>query len=420
MKLPVAVVLGGTSPHIALISKLRNRGYYTILVDYHDHPAASKCADLHIRESTLDSEAVLSIAQEYQASIVISACIDQANATCCYVAEQMGLPHPYSFETALNVTDKGLMKNLFKEYGIPTSDFLVLDDLSVLPTLDIRYPVVVKPVDCNSSKGVHRADSDAELQRFAEVAMQTSRAKRIIVEGFCEGCEIQVDCVATDSIPHVIMTRRKNKLSTTPDSVLQSHGSLIPAGLTDDEYARIVSIAENIQRAFQLVNTPFFFQAMVHGEKINVLEFAPRIGGGLSYRIIEMVTGFDALEAVVRSFLNERIEVRTKKQNCLYATQLIYMRAGVFDRFKGVETVLQQELVEEFFSLKNRGAVVGDELSSGNRIGAFIVKGTSEEEMNIKISTALHLIEAFNIEGQPCLKRWLPESRLHNASQQGH
>ena len=107
---PIAIVLGGTFPHIELIKNLQQRGYYAVLVDYLDHPPAKDFADEHLQESTLDQDRVLDIAQSRGAKLVISTCIDQANVTACYVAEKLGLPAPYSYETALSVTNKGLMK----------------------------------------------------------------------------------------------------------------------------------------------------------------------------------------------------------------------------------------------------------------------------------------------------------------------
>ena len=100
-----AIVLGGTVPHIDLICQLKARGFKTVLVDYTVAPPAKEFADDHVRESTLDKDAVLRIASEKEANLVISTSVDQANVVCCYVAERQGLPHPYSYETALNVTD---------------------------------------------------------------------------------------------------------------------------------------------------------------------------------------------------------------------------------------------------------------------------------------------------------------------------
>ena len=105
-----AIVLGGTGPHVMLVEKLKARGFHVILADYLPFPVAKNNADEHIQISTLDKEAVLALAQKRHASLVISTCIDQANATACYVAEKMGLPRPYDYETAVNVTDKVRMR----------------------------------------------------------------------------------------------------------------------------------------------------------------------------------------------------------------------------------------------------------------------------------------------------------------------
>ena len=45
MEKEVAIVLGGTSAHIALIKNLQRRGYYVILADYLKNPPAKEYAD---------------------------------------------------------------------------------------------------------------------------------------------------------------------------------------------------------------------------------------------------------------------------------------------------------------------------------------------------------------------------------------
>ena len=77
-----AIVLGGTRPHITLIQKLKDRGYYVILLDYLESPIAKEYADEHIRESTLDKDLVLKIAKE---QLILRKVILQAT----YMIEQM-------------------------------------------------------------------------------------------------------------------------------------------------------------------------------------------------------------------------------------------------------------------------------------------------------------------------------------------
>ena len=67
----IAIVLGGTVPHCELIRQLQTRGYYVILIDYLPNPPAKLVADEHIQESTLDKDAVLKVAVQRNASLVI-------------------------------------------------------------------------------------------------------------------------------------------------------------------------------------------------------------------------------------------------------------------------------------------------------------------------------------------------------------
>lgn len=87
-----AIVLGGTHDHITLIELLKQRSYYTILIDYYENPIAKEYADEFIRESTTDKETVLEIAKKNNVNLVIAACIDSALATMAYVSEKLNLP----------------------------------------------------------------------------------------------------------------------------------------------------------------------------------------------------------------------------------------------------------------------------------------------------------------------------------------
>ena len=82
MEKPLAIVLGGTAPHVLLVNKLHARGYYVVLVDYLPHPPAKAVSDEHIQASTLDKDVVLAIAKERNASLVISSCITLSLASC--------------------------------------------------------------------------------------------------------------------------------------------------------------------------------------------------------------------------------------------------------------------------------------------------------------------------------------------------
>ena len=406
MEKPVAIVLGGTTPHILLVDKLHERGFYVILIDYLDNPPAKKVADEHVKESTLDKEIVLEVAKTRHAQLVISACIDQTNSICCYVAEKLGLPHPYSYQTSLCVTDKGLMKRIMVDNGIPTSSFTTTASIETIDWEKIEFPAVVKPVDCNSSKGVRRVDSVEETKQRVVEAISLSRTKTAIIEGFNRGEEIQVDCLATESDVKVVMTRQKQKIASKGnDMVLQSYGSVFPAPISKELQKQAQEIATGIAKAFGLKNTPFFYQAIVTDDGIKVLEFAPRIGGGLSYYMLNEFANYDAVEYVIDSYLGNPLRFEPIQNNCFQSTILLYMVPGVFDHISGLDQLKEQGLIYESFVMKAKGDSVDGDMRSSNRVAAFVVQGDSYDELRTKARMAIEKVEIFDNNNKPLLNR---------------
>lgn len=402
----VAIVLGGTSPHAILVQKLKARGYYVVLVDYLDNPPAKPIADEHIQASTLDKDVVLQIAEDKKANIVISTCIDQANSVCCYVAEKLNLPHPYSYETSLNVTDKGLMKRIMRDNNIPTSSYIVVEDTENIDWAKVTFPAVVKPVDCNSSKGVRRVDSIEEAKCRIVEAIELSRTRKAIIEGFNKGEEIQVDCVATQNGVSVVLTRQKNKISSSGNEmVLQSRGSVIPAPLDESLNRQAQGIAKMIASSFGLINTPFFYQAIVTEDGIKVLEFAPRIGGGLSYYVIKELAGFDVVEAAIDSFIGKPIEYNASPLERWYSTNLIYMMPGIFNHIEGLHELKDEGLAYEVFTFKAKGTIIDSDMRSSNRVAAFILEANTLDELTQKEENAIKKIEIRDSKGNALLNR---------------
>ena len=411
MDRPLAIVLGGTLPHVMLVERLHARGYRVVLVDYLADPPAKRVADEHVRISTLDREAVLALAREREAKLVISACVDQANSVCCYVAEALGLPHPYSYVTSLAVTEKGRMKAAFVANGIPTAPYQEVASADEVNWGQVTYPAVVKPVDCNSSKGVRRvATRDEATLRITE-ALAMSRAGRAIIEDFNDGDEIQVDCVAASDGVKVMMTRQKRKVSIDGDAfVLQSWGSVFPAPLSDGLRLRAAEVAERIAVAFGLKNTPFFYQATIVGGDIRVIEFAPRVGGGMSASILLESAGYDPVECVVQSFLGEEIRVTPVAQKAYRSTNILYMKSGMFDRIDGIEELQREGIITSCVLYKRRGDMLDGDLRSSNRVASLTIDGETYNDLRQKSLRALAEIEIRDPSGAPMLNRSLYRS----------
>ncbi len=394
-----ALVLCATVPHTLLIEKLKACGYYTLVADMNPKAPAVPAADEFVGISAFDKEAIAEYAKDNAVDLVISSCSEQANSVSCYVGEKLGLPHPYSYEISLDVTNKGRMKKLFKAGGITTSDFMLFRRTEELEKCGLEYPLVVKPVDAYSSKGVHKANDFAELMEFAKDALKNSRSGEGIVEYYCSGIEIQVDCVAIDGKAHVLMTRSKRTLSQNYIE-LNSGGSIVPSEMTEAEEKQADEIAQRIVDAFGLVNTPFFYQARLNNGIISVLEFAPRIGGGLSFQMVKRATGVDIVDLSIQSFIGEKMTLENKFDKCKHlSTLLLYMDPGVFGEVTGLDALIEDGTVDYGAVLKKRGDEVGTNRTSSNRAAMLLITASTREELDEKTKFVLEQIDIVDING---------------------
>lgn len=399
-----AVVLGGTFPHRELILKLKAKGYYTILVDYYENPIAKSVADEHLRESTLDQEKVLSIAKERNASLVISTCIDQANAIACYVAEQLNLPHPYNYQTAVNVTDKVLMKEIMVANDIPTAKYFHINNIEEFHPELLSYPIIVKPADCNGSKGVRCIEkNDSKEIEYIKVALSLSRNGCAIVEEFKVGKEVGADLLIVNGKAHLLMTRERRKIGINNDGIQQIYGSYWPAPINDEQQQELCSIGQKIADAFHLHNTPLMMQTIISENEINVIEFAPRIGGGENYHLIGILTEYDIIEAAINSFLGTEISLDYKKPIFYMGDNYIYAKPGVFGSMMIDNEAMP--LVEYANIYRCAGSEIGRDISSSNRVGVFCAKEYTIKDLQERIGKILKHVNVYDIFGHPIMRK---------------
>lgn len=390
-----AIVLGGTNAHIDLINKLKNRGYYIYLIDYLDNPIAKEYADRHIKESTLDKEKVLKLAIELNVELVIATSVDQANITACYVMEKLGLYVPYSYKTSLEVTNKISMKKKMIINDISTAK-LIVSNFHTNNMNNINYPIIVKPANCNGSKGVHIVKNYEEYIKYYKEAKSLSRTDEVIVEEYLEGIEIGCDCFISKGKAIILTIRQRNKIEVLDSSLQQIKGTICPAEISKEIEKKIQKIMQSIADVFGLDNTPLMAQLIVNEKGVYVIEFAPRIGGGESGKFIKEITNFDIVEAAIDSYLGNNVDVQVITKYKYYSDVLIYGKSGIFEKLIGFEDKKIKDKIEYYVQYKTKGSNISDELVSANRIAAFVTSANTIIELKEKINTIIDNIDVYD------------------------
>jgi phosphoribosylamine-glycine ligase len=398
-----AIVLCGTRPHIDLITNLKKRGFYVILVDFADFPIAKEYANLHLVENAFDKDKVFEVALEFNVDLVISVASDQAYVVSAYVMEKLGKYTPVSYMTVKGIADKTHMKNRMINNGIPTSKYISVNSLQNDLVCQLKYPLIVKPVDTYGSKGVRKATSFSELESNFASAMKYSKKKVIIVEEFIEGIEIGLDCLIKDSIPKIVITRQRIKISEDVDSTQQIYGSIWPADISESVNAKILEVCKKIVEAYNLVNSALMMQLILDKNyDIYVIEFALRIGGGENFNIIKLSTKFDIVDSMIDMFLGNNFSLDFQKPKSIFSDNIVYCKADFFGDF----IIKDKSFKDDILALavhKKRGMKIVEDLTSSNRIATFILKDDTIDNLIQKTCNSFKKFDVCNLLGNSIL-----------------
>lgn len=400
------MILAGGNDQAALIKELKhhfNGDVETILLDMLSNVKAKPFADRFMQISTMDRDAVLKAAQEENIDYILTACGDQPLSTMAYVSAKMGLPCYLSEDDVRDLTNKIYMKRKMIENGIPTSKFHVIQNLDDYVNLDeFEWPLIVKPVDSNGSKGVKKVERREDFRVLLKEAMSYSLSKKAIVEEFKAGEELSVDVYVEGSTAKILMVTTSKKIQENKDSftILQSeYPPRIPYSET-----RIHEIVQKIVNAFELHDTPLLVQMITNGDDYNVVEFSARMGGGSKYHIIEVLTGVNIMGVYVDMVMGKRPSVSPEKKwnNALMC--YVYCTPGIFSELSGFDEMCKEGLMHSYFTYKMPDSEIIKSTTSSDRVAGFLVVGNSQDDVENKLKRINDAVKVLDQNGRDIMR----------------
>lgn len=397
-----ALVLCGGNPQAYLINELHGRGITAIVADRNERVPAVALADAFFPVSTLDVDVIRQLAIAEKVDFIISVCADQMLLVAAQISEELGLPCYIDYETAKNVSNKEYMKRIFVENGVPTAKHIACKELSMDDIANMKYPLIVKPVDCYSSRGVKRVENENELKVAFANAVELSRTGSAIVEEFIGGEEMSVDYYIENGEAKLLCARTLDKIPGY-DGFVICRGRY-PAPLSEELCNKVLDVGQKIANAFGLKNTPMLVQMKLENEKLYVLEFCARTGGGIKYRLLPKVSGFDVVKAVADLTLGEKPHCDVNKYNGFIVDEFLYCNEGVLDRIEGLEELLSEGVINHYEIYKPKGFKFGVASCSGDRVAYFSIESESEDDLKCRYRIANEKIHAYSDMGEDLLR----------------
>jgi len=386
------LLLGGGRAQLSAIKKTKELGHQVIVSDYLKDAPGRALADHAELVSTFNIKDNVRVGRKYDIDGVMTIGTDQPVYTAAAVADELDLNTLIDEKTAKAVTNKKVMKNIFKKNKIPTAKFKIIDKNFKQKNLkEINFPAVIKPLDSQGQRGVFKINSTEEVSRYFKDVLKFSREDEILIEEYYESNEITISGWVEQGKTNILtITDRITYEQVRHIGICTAH--IFPSRYLNDYFHEIENISKEIVRFFNIKNGPIYFQFLVGEEGIKVNEIACRIGGAYEADFIPLITGVDILEMAIKAAIGQTIDFKQlnnynilKNDNWLsvqlfFANQGIIQSIGNIDEIKKMDDLIKIELNYR----------VGDTISkiqnATARAGYFIVKGASRQQLkeNIK------------------------------------
>lgn len=290
------LIMGGMQISCEIVRKAQEMGIFTIVADYYpvEKSPAKRIADKAIEVSVTDVDTVVSVIKEESVDGVIVGFNDMLLPYYADICSKASLPCYGTREQFETLIAKDQYKALCRQFGVPTIPEYNIDDE------DIRYPVLVKPVDSSGSRGITICHNRKELVDAVEIGKQASKTGKVLIERYMEGREVTVFWTFQNGNYYLSALGNRHVKHNQGDDVIP-----LPVGYTFpsvylSKYR--MDVEENCKQMFRhlgIKDGMMFMQCKVEDGTCYVYDLGFRLTGSLEYKILERVCGYNPLEMMI-------------------------------------------------------------------------------------------------------------------------
>jgi len=381
------MILGAGEYQVPIIEKAKSEGLYTIVVSPEGPYPGLDIADKVFFYDVKDQENILKAAKGECIDGITTDQTDIPIRTVAYIAEQMKLPG-IGTDAARLFTDKFLMREKCRETGLHTLKYDLVGSIEEAKhfTKHVGYPVVMKPVDNQGSRGVFRINNNDDLKKYFTRSIKYSLSGGIIIEECIEGDEFVVESVIYEKIYHDLTVGDTHHFNLKHSFIPKRR--LFPSVKDPAVIRKLAEIDKTIIEAFGLN------RGLTHGEyiadkksgKIYLIEIGARGGGvNISSHIVPALTRFDS-----EKFL---LDISLGKDVIFSVTEISDSVAGYIAFYLPEGEIVDLEGVDEINEIKSVIKHNLNRLKVGQSIHAIEDK-TSRKTIIVTARTRAELFKA--------------------------
>lgn len=366
------LIIGASILQLPAIKKAKELGHYVAVADFNPNAVGIPFADKFYNASTIDIDAICEVAKDFQPDGIMTLATDMPMRSIAAATSLLALPG-ISMDTAIKSTDKGEMIKAFKEHGVESPWFYIIEKAEQLQEVmpRIEYPCILKPTDNAGSRGVMLVKSVDELIAAYQYSVSQSRGGFVILEEYMTGPEVSVEVMVVDGEPYVLQVT--DKLTTgAPYFVEMGHNQ--PSMLPAEDVEKIKDLACRAVKSVGINCGPSHVEIKLTPTGPKMVELGARMGGDcITTHLVPLSTGVDMIKATIDVSLGLTPDTTSTLQKGS-AIRFLDAPKGIVTAIESVEEAKNVAGVQEISFTKNVGDEVTEIHSSLDRCGFVIAQ----------------------------------------------
>lgn len=415
------LMLGGYPLMKSAIDKAHSLGARVIVTDWNDDAPAKQWADEAYSVSTTDIDALERLAKNRLVDGVFLGYVDVNLVPGAVLCERLDLPCYATPEQFQRTLDKSSFKRLCIKYGVPSVETLASGAVDIGTLAIERWPVIIKPTDSYSSKGISVCFTRDEASRAIDEAKEVSPQGEVIVEPFVRGDDVYLYFTVQDGVVSLsaMADRMLHDPSGSEGYAPQPLLYMFPSKYLDLYYEQAHAAIQRMVAGEGIRNGSFMMQGFVVQGKISFFEMGLRLTGGAGYINIRHQNKIDQLEMHIRFALGEGfgpwpiLEYDCADFGKPAAVMVPLLTDGEIGRIDGISEIRSMKSFVDMKQLHTVGDVMQAMGTLNQSFARIYLCAETEAELCESIIKIKSVLRVEDTEGNNMLLDWFSDDSLH-------
>ncbi len=390
------LIFGAGINQLELIKAAKELNVVTVVIDPMINPPGKKYADYYYQVEGNDYDSTKRIANAHNVGGIVTAQMENPLHLMARLAEEIGCIFNSS-EIIAKSRNKFLMKQAFIKNAVPCAHGVVINefvtiDSAFLQASKLSFPLIIKPIDSHSSRGVYKIEKLEDLISHTKETAVYSSNRDCLIEEFLDGREFSVEAITFQGDTHIVQFTEK---IITPYPRAVEMGHIQPANLTNKEKDEMEVIAKKAINALGIDNTATHTELKITNDSIKVVEIGARLGGDfISSYLTKTSTGVNMDKAAVQIALGIKPDIYTDKKQYAFIKYVdLPVGKKVIEVLPINDLLLERDIIFAHIFIKP-GDVIKEIVHSGQRPACIIISGENLEQVKERAEMVSCLIKS--------------------------